>query len=606
MTSFAVRFLAAASLAVPAVVVPVVAGVPAPAVAAGSQAPVVTQVVPVQGSTVGYTDVIINGRQFTKDSSVVIGGFTAPRVTVLSGHRLAVVAPTHGHGAKNVVVKTEYGTSRLSKASTFTYVHATLPGTWTSSRAALPANAGQDDDLRLAATSCPDVSTCYSVGRIRDDYDYANLPASQAPPSSGDRPVIRTRTGSSYSIVDAPLPADVDRSALYRAEIDSIDCPAVGSCAAVGRYPAGPSSTAEEGEIDHVMLLTLSDGVWHVQAAPTGSVVTSNDSVGFAARRPPAVSCGAPGICLVGVWLNFDPQNGTVGVLYRLSGSTWTGARPVVPSGAKADGVTNVSCPTATFCAAALESAPNSYVDVLNHNRLTATAVHAPKGTGQAKYDPDVVGLQCPAVQDCVAVVGNERENSIVTYFLRMIGSSLAGQASHLVPVPGGHDPDDPFHGYQTVTEFSDTTLVCPSSTTCFATDEVDAGSGTVIARLSSSTVHVFVMPSLTESGDSNALSDLACPSVTSCEAVGDGHDAAPAYITFADGVWTPGSVPPVADQPSPSQARFVDLACPAVGSCFADASYDWSKLTGSDGSNTVDGTSYTRSTDLDAVLTPN
>lgn len=79
-------------------------------------------------------------------------------------------------------------------------------------------------------------------------------------------------------------------------------------------------------------------------------------------------------------------------------------------------------------------------------------------------------------------------------------------------------------------------------------------------------------------------------------------HHPAAAYVAFANNVWTPGSLPTVADQPSPSQGHFVDLACPGVRHCFADADYEWEN----EYFKSLEQTTYARSTDLNAMLAPN
>lgn len=104
-----------------------------------SAVPIVTQLAPNQGSTVGGYDVVITGLGFTGATcpgAVKFGAMPAPSCTVINDTTLSVKAPPNVSGSTVVSVTTPNGTSALSE--NFTYVSPSGSGGSTSPPAPSP------------------------------------------------------------------------------------------------------------------------------------------------------------------------------------------------------------------------------------------------------------------------------------------------------------------------------------------------------------------------------------------------------------------------------------------------------------------------------------
>ena len=86
--------------------------------------PVITSVVPSNGTTFGGTAVMISGDRFTAAASVSIGGIAATSVTVENAQTIKATTATHAAGVANVTVSTSDGSSTLPGA--FTYMTPTV------------------------------------------------------------------------------------------------------------------------------------------------------------------------------------------------------------------------------------------------------------------------------------------------------------------------------------------------------------------------------------------------------------------------------------------------------------------------------------------------
>ena len=105
-------------------------------------------------------------------------------------------------------------------------------GTWTAARAPLPANAGSGQGGDLQAVTCLAAGSCTTVGSYTDT-------------SGNGQAMIDTLSGGTWTAAEA-APAANAVSSPY-SFLSSVDCPAAGSCTAVGTYV---DALGDEGLID--------------------------------------------------------------------------------------------------------------------------------------------------------------------------------------------------------------------------------------------------------------------------------------------------------------------------------------------------------------------
>jgi hypothetical protein len=155
-------------------------------------------------------------------------------------------------------------------------------GAWTATRAPLPAGAlpgnrsGVDTDA-LYGISCPTVASCVAVGDYKDQDGHANG-------------LIDTRSGTKWLPSIAPLPADAARGKSRRAGLSAAWCTAVGACEVAGSYTA--RNGANQGVID-----MLSIGRWGAASAPlpSGAVAAKQGALLDSVACPATGTCVAAG-----------------------------------------------------------------------------------------------------------------------------------------------------------------------------------------------------------------------------------------------------------------------------------------------------------------------
>ncbi|HTX00802.1 MAG TPA: hypothetical protein VMD59_18620, partial [Acidimicrobiales bacterium] len=141
-------------------------------------------------------------------------------------------------------------------------------GTWSASKAPVPAGASSDPGAYLSAVSCASVTSCAGFGQ----YDDA---------SSDAQGLLLTDSSGTWTATEAPLPAGAAGNPGVAPS--AISC-AVTTCAAAGTYLDASGST--QG-----LLLVDSAGTWSATAAPLPSAAP-NPEVSTA-----AVTCLGSGSC---------------------------------------------------------------------------------------------------------------------------------------------------------------------------------------------------------------------------------------------------------------------------------------------------------------------
>lgn len=209
-------------------------------------------------------------------------------------------------------------------------------GTWSAGvKAATPSNAASFNNTIVNSVSCVSPGNCAAVGSYKDNTASNNTQGLLLSQSGGT-----WGTGVEVTPPSTPTPASDPGVVL-----NSVSCPSVGNCSAVGQYSSG----ATEG-----LLLTESGGTWSQAVAPTlpANASTSHNT------PVTSVACASAGNCTaVGSYLdNTTPTNHTQGLLLAESAGAWAqgveATLPLSPAPATNPqvGLRSVSCASQASC----------------------------------------------------------------------------------------------------------------------------------------------------------------------------------------------------------------------------------------------------------------
>ncbi len=95
---------------------------------------------------------------------------------------------------------------------------------WTALRAPLPSDAGTSPDVSLSSVSCATAASCVAVGSYIDA-------------AGVTRGLLLSRTGSGWTATRAPVPAGADPGSSQ--SLTQVSCPGAGSCVAIGSDGTG-------------------------------------------------------------------------------------------------------------------------------------------------------------------------------------------------------------------------------------------------------------------------------------------------------------------------------------------------------------------------------
>jgi IPT/TIG domain len=288
--------------------------------------PTVTGVTPGTGPTAGGTLVTLSGTHLTGATAVTFGGAAGTGITAVSATSLKVTTPVHATGIVDVRVTTPAGTSAVTAAGKFQFeAPAPVPRAYA---APMPGDADQDPGAVLNAVSCPAPQTCFAVGgylsggqRVPlveqqtgpDTWEFfrPDLPGDASPGADVDLvdvdcatptfcvavgtyiddspaplylPLVETWDGVAWTPSSPALPGNSGFT--EDVLLSDVDCPAVGTCVAVGRYDDDVDAT------DLPLVLALSGATWThpTLALPVGSIGKLNS-----VDCPSSVACVAVG-----------------------------------------------------------------------------------------------------------------------------------------------------------------------------------------------------------------------------------------------------------------------------------------------------------------------
>jgi len=272
-------------------------------------------------------------------------------------------------------------------------------GTWSATEVPLPANAGTDGDGHalsgLNSVACTGPGACEAVGFYTDTngYQYG---------------LIENLTGTTWTGTEAPLPsnAGTDGDLNGFAQLASVTCPFAGSCVAVGNY-------YDTNGHDYALMEQGAGGSWTpTQGAEPPNAGTGIDESAYLNQ----VSCAGLGEC-VAVGAYQDTSAFTYPLAETLVDATWTPSAPPLPANAGGDAalqfapLESVSCPQALQCVAVgrykdTSQYAFSVIDTLNNGTWSTLSPAQPANVGSdasSSQYADLSNVSCSWPGQCVA-----------------------------------------------------------------------------------------------------------------------------------------------------------------------------------------------------------
>jgi hypothetical protein len=373
---------------------------------------------------------------------------------------------------------------------------------WTSIQAPLPSGAAANPMAELGDIVCPAASTCVVGGSYLT--------------SAGTyEPVILTGYGSSWTPVQAPLPAGAKPA--DGVSLDMNACPAATTCIATGSY------TDSAGN-QQAMLLTGYGTSWKAIKVPLPPGASPDPYTTI-----DGLACATPSTCVAAGVYNGTSGN-QLGLLLTGSGTTWKAIKaPVPPATTAGSLLSDVTCPTATACVAVGAynvNSPTPHGLVVTGSGTAWQATSAPLPPG-AKNGLILNWVACPSTSKCVATGtdGEGTQSGLLTGY----GSTWTAVDT---PLPAGADASIPANYlYQ---------VACPTASVCITFGQYadKAGNGHIMKVTGSGSswkatqaplpANAIAVPWDTQGAIGPPVADsVSCPSVSDCYAVGAYADTA-------------------------------------------------------------------------------
>lgn len=275
-------------------------------------------------------------------------------------------------------------------------------GSWTAAELGLSRlpSVNSDPGAQSTALSCASVGNCVAVGNYEDG-------------AGNSQGLIATDTNGTWTASQLPL---TDLASVFSdpgIDLNSIECPAVGTCVAVGSY-------RDAADHPEALIATDSNGSWTTRTADLSSLSPdSNPEASFG-----HVSCASPGNCVaVGGYTDSAHQN--VSMIATETGGTWSMSRPDLSklpsvSSTGTNVLRSVSCPSVGNCTAAgyyLDSSGGGGTDqpmVVSETGGSwgpSTGAQLPGNVNATTAAVHLYGLACASAGNCTAI-GDYRTSS--------------------------------------------------------------------------------------------------------------------------------------------------------------------------------------------------
>lgn len=375
----------------------------------------------------------------------------------------------------------------------------------------------------LGGVSCSSASSCFAVGE-----------------TGGSETLVERWNGTTWSTMTTPSPAGASFAGL-----DDVSCPTATSCYAVGRYATG-------FDFQFKTLVEHWNGTsWSTVASPNptdGSTATSLSGVSC----PSATNCSAVG--------SKTSSSATKTFVEQWNGTHWSiVASPNPTDGSTVAALSGVSCASATNCSAVgsktSSSATKTFVE--HWNGTSWSIVSSPNRSGSTAAV--LSGVSCPSATSCYAVGASSIGSGDVTLMEQWNGTIWS-----IVPSPN--------RSGATASDLND--VSCSSSTSCFAVggDSISTGDETLVEQWDGTSWSIVASPNATGSG--TELVGVTCRTAASCSAVGFDGD-----FTLVE-QWNGTSWSVAAAPSGSSQSQLAQVACPSTTSCFAVGDFRSSSAT--------------------------
>ena len=482
-------------------------------------------------SPVGPTNGLLSGVSCaTATICFAVGNANSALVQRWNGNRWSLMAsPKAGTGRDNalsgVACPTSTSCFAVGAYSTGSATR-TLVEHWDGtswSIMASPNGSGSTYDV-LSSVSCVGPASCIAVGEGAGASSLATL--------------VEHWDGTAWSIVASPNP-----TAALQSYLTAVRCPTTTKCVAVGYYTTASATKT---------LAERWDGTsWSILASPNPGGTTFTVLSGLAC--PGVTSCFAVG--------NYGSNSDRRTLIARWDGTSWSIVASPHPAAVQSH-LTNARCLSTTSCYAVGAYGDNTLVE-----RWDGTAwsfVPSPNARGAGTSELNAVA--CITATRCIAV----GDSDVTTLVEQWNGTSWSISA----PPLGG-------------SQSGLAQVACSSTTSCFAVGSSFDGSvgESLVERWDGTRWSIVASPNPTGSVGAG-LTGVACPSASSCFAVGIVSTASSASKTLVEH-WN-GTSWSIMASPNPSGSTGTELrgiACPSTTRCFAAGNY----TTGSGGNTLVE-----------------
>jgi endoglucanase len=363
------------------------------------------------------------------------------------------------------------------------------PGSWTPRTAPLPAGAAP---AGLNGVSCPAIGSCAAVG-------YNN-------PSGSQQGLIETLASHTWTPAEAPVPANASSSP--ETYLNSVTCPAAGSCLATGDYVDAANGVQP-------LIETLASGTWTPTELPQpGSASATPNASLFAVTCPAAGSCTAAGYYT-------DSGGNLQPLIETLSGGTWTAAKAPLPANAASDPfafLTSASCPAAGSGIVVGHyndgNGNPGVIETLSGGKWTAAQAPQP-ANGAAAATNGLYSVTCPATGSCTAVGEYGDTSGNDQGLIEMLSGGTWTPAQAPLPANAGNQPLGSLNS-----------VTCPAAGSCTAAGGYVDSNGSQQGLIETLSGGTWTTAETALAANSVAypysyLSGVACPGAGSCTAVG-------------------------------------------------------------------------------------
>ncbi len=382
---------------------------------------------------------------------------------------------------------------------------------------------GTVNDINLTSIACPSATSCYAVGSVDN--------------GSAVKPLVEHWNGSTWAIQ-----ASTTGAGAIDTTLTGVACPSITLCIAVGEFN---TATAQK-----TLVLKYNGTTWALAASPN----PSGTLAGFNGVACPSISmCMAVG--------GYSTSTADLTLTERWNGTTW--AIVTSPNGSGSSSVLrSVSCGSTTNCQAAGESITTVEKTLIERYNGTAWAVLAspnPAGT----TDNNLNGIACAGTAFCLAAGASAAASGINTLVERWNNTSWAVAAT----------PGLASTGYGLLNA-----VACPSATLCVGVGQFNTGFQTRTTSVKLNTAvspnWTTVTPGVPSGATTSKLLSIACPSVTLCFAVGTYTTATGDHTLTERFNGTAWSIVASTNVSGAESNVLAGVACPTATSCFAVGSY--------------------------------